>query len=55
MEGSPEGTSGGGGISYVIPLHLMVLFPMYFCFYGFIEAITEAVYRWFYFLSTASV
>ena len=32
-------------------------FPMYlpFVFYGFIEAIMEAVYRWFYFSSTASV
>ena len=26
-----------------------------FMLYGFIEAIIEAVYRWFYFLSTASV
>ena len=26
-----------------------------FVFYGSIEAITEAIYRWFYFLSTASV
>ena len=26
-----------------------------FIFYGFIEAITEAVYRWFHFSSTASV
>ena len=26
-----------------------------FVFYGFIRAITEAVYRWFHFLSTTSV
>ena len=26
-----------------------------FIFYGFIEATTEAVYKWFHFLSTASV
>ena len=26
-----------------------------FVFYSFIETITEAVHRWFYFLSTASV
>src|SRR6266550_5666159 len=29
LEGSLEGTSGGG-ISYIIPLHFMVLFLMYF-------------------------
>ena len=45
----------------------MVLFLIYFCifwfyflyisfvFYGSIEAITEAIYRWFYFSNTASV
>jgi len=46
----------------------MVLFPIYFfyvlwfyflyisfIFYGSIKAITEAIYKWFYFLSTASV
>jgi len=43
LEGSPEGTLGG--ISYVFS----------YVFYGFIKAITEAVYKWFYFLSTASV
>ena len=35
-------------------------FPMYFLcisfmFYGSIKAITEAIYKWFYFSSTASV
>src|SRR5437016_13245480 len=29
LEGSPEGTSGGGEIFYVLPLHLLVLCLMY--------------------------
>ena len=54
LEGSPEGTSGG--ISYAFPLCFMVLFLYIpFVFYGSIEAITEAIHRWFHFLSTASV
>ena len=32
LEGSPEGTLGGG-ISYILPLHLIVLFPIYFPLY----------------------
>jgi len=43
LEGNLEGTLGG--ISYVFS----------FVFYGSIKTITEAVYRWFHFLSTASV
>ena len=43
MEGNPEGTLGG--ISYIFS----------FVFYGSIEAITEAVHKWFYFSSSASV
>jgi len=43
LEGSLNGTSGE--ISYVFS----------FAFYGSIKAITEAVYKWFYFSSTASV
>jgi len=43
LEGSLDGTSGE--IFYVFS----------FMFYGFIKAITEAIYRWFHFLSTASV
>jgi len=43
LEGSLDGTLGE--ISYIFS----------FMFYGFIKAITEAVYRWFHFLSTASV
>ena len=39
-------------ISYVLQLYFLCIF---FVFYGFIKAIMEAVYRWFYFLSTASV
>jgi len=27
----------------------------HFIFYSFIKAITEAIYRWFHFLSTASI
>jgi len=43
LEGNLEGTLGG--ISYVFS----------YVFYGSIKAITEAIYKWFYFLSTASV
>ena len=43
LKGNLEGTSGG--ISYVFS----------YVFYGSIKAITEAIYKWFYFLSTASV
>ena len=43
LEDSLNGTLGE--ISYVFS----------FMFYSFIKVITEAVYRWFYFLSTASV
>jgi len=43
LEGSLDGTSGE--ISYVFS----------FVFYGSIKAITEAVHKWFHFLSTASV
>jgi len=43
LEGNPEGTSGG--ISYVFS----------YVFYGSIKAITEAIYKWFHFPSTASV
>ena len=43
IEGSLDGILGK--ISYIFS----------FVFYGFIKAITEAVYRWFHFLSTASV
>jgi len=43
LEGSLDGTLGE--ISYVFS----------FAFYGSIKAITEAVYKWFHFLSTASV
>ena len=43
LEGNPEGTSGG--ISYVFS----------YVFYGSIKAITEAIRKWFHFLSTASI
>ena len=43
LEGSLDGTLGE--ISYVFS----------FVFYSCIKAITEAVHRWFHFLSTASV
>jgi len=43
LEGNLEGTSGG--IFYVFS----------FVFYGSIEAITEAVHKWFHFLNTTSV
>jgi hypothetical protein len=43
LEGSLEGTLRG--ISYVFS----------FIFYGSIKAITEAIYKWFHFPSTASV
>jgi hypothetical protein len=43
LEGSLDGTSGE--ISYVFS----------FVFYSSIKAITEAVHKWFYFSSTASV
>ena len=43
LESSLDGTSGG--ISYVF----------FYIFYGSIEAITEAIRKWFHFLSTASV
>ena len=43
LEGNLEGTLGG--ISYIFS----------FVFYGSIKAITEAIYKWFYFLSTASI
>ena len=43
LEGSLEGTLGG--IPYVF----------FYVFYGSIKAITEAIRKWFHFLSTASV
>ena len=43
LESNPEGTLGG--ISYVFS----------FVFYGSIEALTETVYKWFHFSSTASI
>ena len=43
LESSLDGTSGG--ISYVFS----------YVFYGSIEAITEAIHKWFHFPSTASV
>ena len=43
LEGSLDGTLGE--IFYIFS----------FVFYGFIKAIMEAIYRWFYFLSTASI
>ena len=43
LENSLDGTLGE--ISYVFP----------YVFYGSIKAITEAIYKWFHFLSTASV
>ena len=43
LESSLDSTLGE--ISYIFP----------FVFYSFIKAITEAVHRWFHFLSTASV
>ena len=43
LEGNPEGTSGG--ISYIFS----------YIFYSSIKTITEAIYKWFYFLSTASI
>ena len=39
-------------ISYILQFYFLCIS---FMFYGFIKAITEAVYRWFHFLSTASV
>ena len=43
LEGSTEGILGG--ISYIFS----------YMFYGSIKAITEAVYKWSHFLSTASI
>ena len=43
LESSLDGTSGG--ISYIFS----------FVFYGSIKVITEAIYKWFHFPSTASV
>ena len=43
LEGNLEGTLGE--ISYVFP----------YVFYSSIKAITETIYKWFHFLSTASV
>ena len=43
LEGSLDGTLGR--ISYIFS----------FMFYSSIKAIMEAIYKWFYFLSTASV
>ena len=43
LESSLDGTLGG--ISYVF----------FYIFYGSIKAITEAIRKWFHFLSTASV
>ena len=43
LEGSPEGTLGE------------IFLCISFVFYGSIKATTEAVYKWFHFLSTASV
>ena len=43
LEGSIEGILGG--ISYVFS----------YVFYGSIKAITEAIYKWSHFLSTASI
>jgi hypothetical protein len=43
LEGNPEGTLAR--ISYILS----------YVFYGSIKVITEAIYKWFYFLSTASI
>ena len=43
LEGSLDGTLGG--ISYVFS----------YVFYSSIKTVTEAIYKWFYFLSTASI
>jgi len=43
LEGRPEGTLEG--IFYIFS----------FVFYGSIKAITEVIYKWFHFSSTASV
>ena len=43
LEGSTESILGG--ISYIFS----------YVFYGSIKIITEAIYKWFHFLSTASV
>src|SRR6266567_9350786 len=56
LEGSPEDTSRGGRFHIYF---LYILWFYFLCissvFYGSIEAITEAVYRWFHFSSTTSV
>ena len=36
-------------------MHFLFFFFFFFVFYGSIKAITEAIYRWFHFSSTASV
>src|SRR6266567_1432853 len=56
LEGSPEDTLRGGRF----PMYFLYVLWFYFLcissvFYGFIEAIMEAVHRWFHFSSTASV
>src|SRR6266700_7275984 len=56
LEGSPEDTLRGGRF----PIYFLYILWFYFLcissvFYGSIEAITEAVHRWFHFSSTASV
>ena len=43
LEGNLKGTLGG--ISYISS----------YVFYGSIKVITEAIYKWFHFLSTASI
>ena len=55
LEGSPEGTSGGRfPICFLYNLWFYLLY-ISFMFYSSIKVIMEAVYKWFYFSSTASV
>ena len=54
LEGSPEGTPRNSlYTSFMFYGYISYVFS--FILYGSIEAITEAAYRWFHFLSTASV